>query len=184
MSGDRPISLGSEATVEGMAHRPVPDPTAPGQESVWDYPRPPALRRCTLPIKVVLGGQVICETTESWQVLETSHPPTDYLPRGCFVEGALRPAAGTSFCEWKGAARYLDVVGGGRTAPAAAWYYPTPSPGFVALAGHVALYAGAMDACFVDGERVIPQPGGFYGGWITSSVAGPFKGVVSGSQGW
>ena len=169
--------------MERMAHRPVPAPTAPGQESVWDYPRPPALRRCTLPIRVVLGGQVICETAESWQVLETSHPPTYYLPRACFVEGALRPAAGASFCEWKGAASYLDVVGGGRTAPAVAWYYPTTSPGFAELAGHVALYAGAMDACFVDGERVTPQPGGFYGGWITSSVAGPFKGVP-GSSGW
>ncbi|MGB7962801.1 MAG: DUF427 domain-containing protein [Propionicimonas sp.] len=166
-----------------MVPPPTPDPPAPGQESVWSYPRPPALRRCSLPIRVAFGGQVICETSDSWQVLETSHPPTYYLPRASFVESALLPAAGSSFCEWKGAARYLDVVGGGRTACGAAWYYPTPSPGFAALANHVALYAGAMDECVVDGERVTPQPGGFYGGWITSSVAGPFKGVP-GSTGW
>ncbi len=171
------------ATVDVMVSRPVPDPISPGQESVWDYPRPPALRGCSLPILIRLGGQVICETTRSWQVLETSHPPTYYLPQDDFVAGALRPAAGSSFCEWKGAARYLDVVGGGRTASRAGWYYPAPSPRFVALAGHVAVYAGAMDECLVDGERVTPQPGGIYGGWITSSVAGPFKGVP-GSSGW
>lgn len=166
-----------------MAIRPRPDRTGPGQESVWDYPRPPALRRCTLPIEVMLGGEVICSTSESWQVLETSHPPTYYLPRSSFVDGALRPAEGRSFCEWKGAARYLDVHGGGRTAPSAAWYYPTPTAPFAALLDHVALYAGPMDACVVGGETVTPQPGGFYGGWITSTVAGPFKGVP-GSTGW
>lgn len=166
-----------------MSRHPQPEQPGPGQESVWDYPRPPALRRCVLPIEVVLGGDVVCRTSESWQVLETSHPPTYYLPRSAFVEGALRPAPGGSFCEWKGAARYLDVAGGGRTAAGAAWYYPTPADTFSVLAGHVALYAGAMDACFVDGERVVPQPGGFYGGWITSAVAGPFKGVP-GSMGW
>ena len=166
-----------------MVQHPQPDPPGPGQESVWDYPRPPALRRCTLPIEVVLGGEVVCRTKESWQVLETSHPPTYYLPRSAFVAGALREAPGRSFCEWKGPARYLDVVGGGRTAPAAAWYYPSPTASFSALDGHVALYAGQMDACFVDGEEVVPQPGGFYGGWITSTVTGPFKGMP-GSMGW
>ncbi|MFP5416787.1 MAG: DUF427 domain-containing protein [Actinomycetes bacterium] len=166
-----------------MVSRPTPEPVGPGQESVWDYPRPPALRRCRLPIEVVLGGEVICQTSEAWQVLETSHPPTYYLPRASFAPGALKPGAGSSFCEWKGQARYLDVRGGGRTASAAAWYYPNPAPAYAPLAGHVALYAGAMDACLVGGERVTPQPGGFYGGWITASVVGPFKGG-SGSQGW
>lgn len=150
---------------------------------MWSYPRPPALRRCSLEIRVILGGEVVCATAESWQVLETSHPPTYYLPRDSFVDGALREVSGSSFCEWKGAARYLDVMGGRRSASKAGWYYPTPSPEFAVLAGHVALYAAAMDACFVDGEQVVPQPGGFYGGWITSSVAGPFKGVA-GSAGW
>lgn len=166
-----------------MVSRPRPEPAGQGQESVWDYPRPPALRRCKLPIKVILGGEVICRTSESWQVLETSHPPTYYLPRASFVPGALQPTAGESFCEWKGQARYLDVHGRGRTAHAAAWYYANPVARYAALADHVALYAGAMDACFVGGERVTPQPGGLYGGWITSSVLGPFKGVP-GSHGW
>ncbi len=166
-----------------MVRAVVPDPSGPGQESVWDYPRPPAVRRCTLPIRVVFGGTVICATDASWQVLETSHPPTYYLPRSAFAAGVLRPASGSSFCEWKGSARYLDVVAGGRTASRVAWYYPTPTAGFAVLADHVALYAGPMDEVLVGGERVVPQPGGFYGGWITSSVTGPFKGVP-GSMGW
>jgi uncharacterized protein (DUF427 family) len=131
----------------------------------------------------VLGGATICETTKSWQVLETSHPPTYYLPRPSFVAGSLLTAAGHSFCEWKGAADYLDVLGGDQVAARAAWFYPSPSPRFAALVDHVALYPGAMDACYVDDELVTPQPGGFYGGWVTSAVVGPFKGVP-GSQGW
>lgn len=150
---------------------------------MWDYPRPPALRRSEEHISVVLGGVEICGMTTSYRVLETSHPPTYYLPRSAFAPGSLHEAGGSSFCEWKGTAGYLDLRGGGRTAPRAAWYYPTPSPRYAALAGHLALYAGSVDECLVDGERVVPQPGGFYGGWITSSVAGPFKGVP-GSQGW
>lgn len=158
-----------------MRTPPTPTPTRPGQESVWGYPRPPALRRCTKRVQVVLGGLVVCDAAESWQVLETSHPPTYYLPRTGFADGALRPAAGGSYCEWKGLAGYLDVVGG-RVAPATAWHYPSPSPGFEVLVDHVALYAGRMDRCTVDGEIVVPQPGPFYGGWITSEVTGPFKG--------
>ncbi len=150
---------------------------------MWRYPRPPALRRCHEPIQVILGGALIADTTQSWQVLETSHPPTYYLPRSAFAEGSLRPVPGTSWCEWKGTARYLDLHGGGRTASKAGWYYPKPSPGFEVLADHVALYAGLMDACYVGGELVVPQPGGFYGGWVTSNLTGPFKGVP-GSSGW
>ncbi len=162
---------------------PVRDPTGPGQESVWDYPRPPAVRACERPVEVWFGGRVVCRTQSSWQVLETSHPPTYYLPREAFVRGVLQAGEGGSFCEWKGAARYLDLVVGDRTAPRAAWFYPRPSPGFEMLAGHVALYAGRTDGCYVGGERVVPQPGGFYGGWITSEVTGPFKGGT-GSRGW
>ncbi len=132
---------------------------------------------------IVLGGQEICETRASWRLLETSHPPTYYLPRAAFVEGALRAAGGRSYCEWKGEASYLDVVGGGQVARRAAWYYPTPTGRYSALRQHVAVYAAAMDYCLVDGERVVPQPGGFYGGWITSAVSGPFKGGP-GSHGW
>lgn len=158
-----------------MRMRPTPSPTRVGQESVWSYPRPPLVRRTVKRIEVVLGGEVVCDAAECWQVLETSHPPTYYLPRGAFADGALRPAAGGSYCEWKGVAGYLDVVGG-RVAAASAWYYPDPSPGYEVLVDHVALYAGRMDRCTVDGEVVVPQPGGFYGGWITADVTGPFKG--------
>jgi uncharacterized protein (DUF427 family) len=155
----------------------------PGQESVWDYPRPPAIEMSVELIVVVLGGEVVAETSRSWRVLETSHPPTYYLPRAAFTAGSLRDAAGTSFCEWKGVARYLDVVGGGKTAERQAWWYPEPAQRYAALADHVALYPGAMDLCTVDGERVEAQPGGFYGGWITSRVVGPFKGSA-GTSGW
>jgi uncharacterized protein (DUF427 family) len=166
-----------------MLRRPAPDPVRPGQESVWAYPRPPALRLSREPISIVLGGRTICRTDTSWQVLETSHPPTYYLPRSAFVAGSLRAAAGHSFCEWKGVADYLDVLGGDQVAARAGWYYPSPTSGFAALVDHVAVYPGAMDRCLVDGEPVVAQPGGFYGGWVTAKVAGPFKGVP-GSGGW
>jgi uncharacterized protein (DUF427 family) len=134
-------------------------------------------------ISVILGGIEICETTRCWQVLETSHPPTYYLPRSAFQPGSLQPTGGGSFCEWKGRASYLDLVGGTSIARRAAWYYANPSPAYAMLRDHVALYAGLVDQCIVDGERVVPQPGGFYGGWVTSNVAGPFKGSP-GSSGW
>ena len=143
---------------------------------MWDYPRPPAARPSTRRVTVVLGGVTIADTRAAVRVLETSHPPTWYLPRGAFLEGALRAATGSSVCEWKGRAGYFDLVGGGRVATRAAWSYPNPTPAFAVLAGHVALYAGAVDACYVDDERVTPQPGGFYGGWITREIVGPFKG--------
>jgi uncharacterized protein (DUF427 family) len=163
--------------------RPQPEIPGPGQESVWDYPRPPRLEHTTHDIEVVLGGVVVARTRVPLRVLETSHPPTYYLPMDCFVPGALRPAAGGSFCEWKGQAAYLDIVGGvpdgadgPAVAPRAAWHYPTPTRAYADIAGHVALYPGAVDRCTVDGEVVRPQPGGFYGGWVTSAVVGPFKG--------
>ena len=162
---------------------PRRDPVKAGQESVWDYPRPPAIRRCRLPIVIELGGQVVCRTDESWQILETSHPPTYYLPRHAFSPGTLSEAAGSSICEWKGAARYLDVHGGGAVAGRAAWYYPNPAKRYQALTDHVAVYAGAMDRCLVGDVQVEPQPGGFYGGWVTPELAGPFKGVPD-SAGW
>ncbi len=163
--------------------RPKPEKPGPGQESVWDYPRPPRLETCTASIQVVLGGVTIADTTRSWRVLETSHPPTYYLPREAFLDGALREAGGSSYCEWKGEATYFDVLGGDRVEAQAAWTYLRPTGGFDDLAGTVALMAAAMDECRVDGEVVTPQPGGFYGGWITSTVVGPFKGIP-GSWGW
>ena len=155
----------------------------PGQESVWDYPRPPRLEADTRRVRVVQGGETIVDTARALRVLETSHPPTFYLPRADVSERALVPAAGSSFCEWKGMAAYLDVVGGGLVAPRAAWYYPAPSARFAALVDHVAIYPGAVNACFVGGERVRGQEGDFYGGWITDEIVGPFKGPV-GTWGW
>ncbi len=166
----------------------VPVPPGPGQESVWDYPRPPRVEPTGEHVVVVLGGAVVCDTRRALRVLETSHPPAYYLPVEDVAPGALRPAPGESWCEFKGLATYLDVLGGvvggaATVAPAAAWTYRSPSPGFERLAGHVSLYPGRMDSCTVDGEVVLPQEGGFYGGWITGRVVGPFKGAP-GSRGW
>ena len=165
-----------------MRH-PLPDPVAPGQESVWDYPRPPRVEPVTLRLRITLGGEVIVDTADVVRVLETSHPPVYYLPIAAFTHGALSDGLGSSFCEFKGSARYLDVRGGGVVRPRAAWNYPDPSPGFASLADRVAVYPAQMDACTVDGAIVEPQPGGFYGGWITPDIIGPFKGVP-GSMGW
>lgn len=163
--------------------RPRPITPAPGQESVWDYPRPPRVEPVTERVTIRLGGELIADTHRAMRVLETSHPPVYYVPIADFAPGALTDAPGFSFCEFKGAARYLDVRGGGVVREGAAWNYPDPSRGFEALADRVAVYAGPMDECTVGGEVVVPQPGGFYGGWITSSVVGPFKGLP-GSMGW
>lgn len=163
--------------------RATPDPPAPGQESVWEYPRPPRLEPARCRIEVVLGGVRIADSLGALRVLETSHPPVYYLPPGDVLSGTLTPTGRRSFCEFKGWAAYSSVAAGGRIEPDAAWAYPDPSPGYEAMAGYVAFYAGRMDACLVDGELAVPQPGGFYGGWVTSKVAGPFKGVP-GSASW
>ena len=163
--------------------RPRPDPVQPGQESVWSYPRPPLAQPTDAQVRIEHRGRIVADTRAAIRTLETSHPPSYYIPRDDIAPDTLRRADGSSFCEWKGAARYLDVVGGDRVAERVGWYYPTPTPGFAMLLDHVALYAGPMDRVLVDGERVTPQPGGFYGGWVTSAVTGPFKGVP-GSQGW
>lgn len=155
----------------------------PGQESCWDYPRPPALEISHERVTVELGGEVVAETDRSWRVLETSHPPTYYLPREAWVSGSLRETAGLSHCEWKGRAAYFDVLGGGTVAPRAAWTYPDPTPAFADLSDAVSVMPGAVDRCVVDGEEVVPQAGDFYGGWITSRVVGPFKGEP-GTWGW
>jgi uncharacterized protein (DUF427 family) len=141
------------------------------------------LEEFTGSITVELGGRPIASTTRAWRVLETSHPPTYYLPQAAFAEGVLRPAGGASWCEWKGQAGYYDLVTERRVAPKAAWTYPTPSRGLAPITDAIAVMAAAVDRCTVDGEQVIPQPGGFYGGWITSWIVGPFKGIP-GSMGW
>ncbi len=150
---------------------------------MWDYPRPPRVEEFRGSVTVELGGRVIASTDRAWRVLETSHPPTYYLPRSSFDDGVLRPCAGSSWCEWKGQASYFDLVTDAAVAPRAAWTYERPTPGFEVLAGAVAVMAALVDRCTVDGETVVPQPGGFYGGWVTSRVVGPFKGIP-GSMGW
>ena len=156
--------------------RPEPAAPGPGQESVWDYPRPAVAEATTKLLQVYLGGELIAETRGGVRTLETSHPPTYYFPPGDVADGVLTPVPGSSLCEWKGQARYFDVTGGDVTARRAAWAYADPTPGFAALAGFVAFMPGDMDRCVVDGEVARPQEGGFYGGWITSDLAGPFKG--------
>ena len=155
--------------------RPLRIEPGPGQESVWDYPRPPALVPCSSPIEVRFGDRLIASTTGSFRVLETSHPPTFYLPPIDIPTGSLRPAGGGSVCEWKGRASYWDVIVGEAVIRGAAWSYPEPTPAFAAIAGFVSFYPAMVD-CTVGGVVVEPQPGGFYGGWITPEVVGPFKG--------
>ncbi|HKP08400.1 MAG TPA: DUF427 domain-containing protein [Microbacterium sp.] len=163
--------------------RPEPAPVGPGQESVWDYPRPPRVERVVRRARIRLGGEVIVDTEDVIRVLETSHPPVYYLPIPAFAEGTLTPGEGSSYCEFKGGAAYFDVRGGAEIRPRAAWTYPRPAAGFEQLAGRVAVYAREMDGCTLDGVEVVPQPGRFYGGWITPEIVGPFKGVA-GSMGW
>jgi len=163
--------------------RPVPDPVGPGQESVWAYPRPAIAEACTARLMIEHRGTVIADTRAGVRTLETSHPPSYYFPPADIAPGVLRRAGGSSFCEWKGVAVYWDVVIGDVVLPRVGWSYPDPSPPFAMLRDHVAFYAAPFDRCSVDGETVTPQPGDFYGGWITASLAGPFKGVP-GSRGW
>jgi len=155
----------------------------PGQESVWDYPRPPRVEGTSKHIQVVFNGVVIAETGRAVRVLETSHPPVYYIPPQDIKMEHLRLASRSSYCEWKGRAAYYTVSVGRKQAENAAWYYPDPTPGFEAIEGHLAFYPHLMDACYVDGERVQAQAGGFYGGWITSDIVGPFKGEA-GTWGW
>ena len=152
----------------------APGPRKP--ESVWDYPRPPRVETSSRHLRVDFGGETIAQTKRSLRVLETSHPPGYYIPIADVRQGVLVPALRRTWCEFKGEAMYFDVVVGDTVAAAAAWHYPQPARGYEALAGHVAFFPALMEACFVDGERVEPQEGDFYGGWITSDIRGPFKG--------
>ena len=154
-----------------------------GQESAWDYPRPPAVVRSERVVRVEHGGQVIAESRRAIRILETAGAPVWYLPPDDVRFDLLRAVVGGTVCEWKGSASYFDVVVDDRIARRAAWTYPVPLPGYEAIAGHVAFYAGRVDSATVDGERARPQPGGFYGGWVTDDVVGPFKGEP-GTEGW
>ena len=156
----------------------------PGQESVWDYPRPPIVVPTSQRVRVVHGGRLVVDTTAALRVLETSQPPAFYLPRADADESVLVRSDGRSLCEWKGMATYwslhsADSTRGGATVTAdVAWSYDDPTPSFIAITGHLAFYAQRVDECWVGDERVQPNPGQFYGGWITSSVVGPFKGAA------
>jgi uncharacterized protein (DUF427 family) len=160
----------------------VPRP-GPGQESVWDYPRPPRVEPDGRRVQVIWADRVLADTTAALRVLETAGAPTFYLPSEDVDTRLLEPASRRSLCEWKGQARYWSARVGERFAAEIAWSYPDPLPEYAQLAGRFCFYAGRVDACWVGGERVTPQPGDFYGGWITREVLGPFKGEP-GTEGW
>lgn len=155
----------------------------PGQESVWDYPRPPRLETSSKRIQVVFNGVTIADSQNAKRVLETSHPPVYYIPPEDILTEHLQPTNRQSFCEWKGQASYYTVIVGEKQAENAAWYYPNPTPDFAEIKDHVAFYPSRMDACYIDEEKVQSQEGDFYGGWITSEIVGPFKGGM-GTWGW
>jgi uncharacterized protein (DUF427 family) len=170
---------------QGQARPPFAVTPQPGQVSVWDFPRPPRLVLDSREVVVLWNGLQVARTTRAVLVLETAHPPSFYLPWEDVDRALFEPAAGSSFCEWKGAAKYWSLVSDGRRLPRAAWSYPQPFPdiaGAELLADCVALYPSSLD-CRVDGALVQAQPGGFYGGWITPELVGPFKGEA-GTENW
>jgi uncharacterized protein (DUF427 family) len=171
--------------VEGVSTVLMPkrNQPAPGQESVWDYPRPPRLESVSERLQVAFGGEVIADTVAGYRVLETSHPPVYYIPPDDVARQFLLISPGGSWCEFKGHATYWSLDVNGRQSGNAAWSYPEPAEAFVAIAGYLAFYASRVDECRVGDERVQPQEGDFYGGWITSRIVGPFKGG-SGTRGW
>lgn len=166
----------------GRQRPPFAAEPAPGQTSVWDFPRPPRLAAEAREVRIDWGGVQVACSQRAVRVLETGHPPTYYLPWDDVVRELLEEAPGRSYCEWKGPARYWSLVDGDRRLPSHAWSYPAPLAGAEPLAGCVAFYARGLH-CTVGGLPVTPQPGGFYGGWVTPDLAGPFKGAP-GSEGW
>lgn len=155
----------------------------PGQESVWDYPRPPRVEPVAARVRVEFEGRTLADTALALRVCETSSPPVYYIPQGDIEMAYLEPSPRTSFCEWKGVAAYWSVRVGQRYAKDAAWSYPAPDAGFEVLREWIAFYPRRMDACWVGEQRVTPQPGFYYGGWVTPDLVGPFKGSP-GSEGW
>lgn len=180
-----PLTLFNIDRSEPLAYLPAAERTEPGigQESVWDYPRPPSLEPVSERLRVVFDNEIIADTRRGYRVLETSHPPVYYFPPDDVRRDALIPATGRSLCEFKGLAHYWSVVLNGRRSERAAWSIPRPTRAFQAIKDYVAFYASRVDACFVDAERVEAQAGDFYGGWITARIVGPFKGGP-GTRGW
>lgn len=156
----------------------------PGQESVWDYPRPPACEPAKHRIRILVDGETIAESTDAFRVLETSHPPVYYLPKKDVRMDWMQDVRGGSFCEWKGHAHYHSLaMPSGRTIDRVAWSYPNPTARFDAIAGFLAFYPSKVDECWVGDQRAVAQAGDFYGGWITPDIIGPFKGGA-GTMGW
>ena len=145
-----------------------------GTESVWDYPRPPRLEPTAREVTVTHHGVLLARTTGAFRVLETSHPPTYYLPPVDVRRDLLLPTAHHTFCEFKGLAHFVDLVLADATVRNVAWYYPDPTDGYEDIAGYFAFYAGRVDECAIGGEKVVPQDSDFYGGWITEGIVGPF----------
>jgi uncharacterized protein (DUF427 family) len=166
-----------------MRRPPKPERPGPGQESVWDYPRPPALDPSDEHVVVRFGGVTVAESRRAVRVLETSHAPVYYVPPEDVAQAYLEPLDRRTLCEFKGAASYADVVVGDRRAPSACWWYADPPRRYAEIAGWITFYPSRMDRVTVDGEEVRPVGGDFYGSWVTSRVAGPFKGGP-GTQGW
>ena len=153
-------------------------------ESVWDYPRPPAVQACEARVRVALGGETLADSRHALRVLETSHPPTIYVPPGDVDMGRLRLSdAAETFCEFKGRAHYFDAIAAERVVAAVAWAYRDPSSGYERLRDHLAFYADRVDEAWLDDQRVDAQESGFYGGWVTPDITGPFKGPP-GTRGW
>ena len=152
-------------------------------ENVQAYPRPPLLESVPHLLRVVFGGEELASTVAAWRVCETHHPPTYYIPIRDIRMDALQPGSRRSWCEWKGQARYFDLDWQGRTVRQAAWDYPVPSAAFAQLRDHIAFYASAVDEAWVSDERVLAQPGDFYGGWVTSNLTGHIKGAP-GTESW
>jgi uncharacterized protein (DUF427 family) len=162
---------------------PAPPIPSPATESVWDYPRPPRVESVPDRIRMVVDGVTIADTTRAWRVLETSHPPTYYVPPEDVRMDLMSPGRGRSVCEWKGVASFHALTVGTRRIDDVAWSYEHPMPGYEAIASYLAFYPGRVDEAWVGDEQAVAQEGGFYGGWITSRVRGPFKGAP-GTRGW
>ncbi len=166
-----------------MAIHPQRIEPEPGQESVWDYPRPPRIMRSHQKIRVIFNGVTIADSCNTYRILETSHPPVYYIPPEDIQLQYLQSSSQKSFCEWKGYASYYNVTVGDKQVINAAWYYPQPNVEFAQIQNYIAFYPSKMDACYVNDELVQSQPGDFYGGWITKDIVGPFKGG-QGTWGW
>lgn len=166
-----------------MFMRPQRIEPQPGQESVWDYPRPPRLDASSQHVQVVFNGETIADTYRAMRVLETSHPPVYYLPPADLRMECFSRTSRRTFCEFKGNATYWTIRVGNHEAVDAAWSYESPSEEFETIQNYIAVYPSRMDACYINGEQVQAQAGDFYGGWITSQIVGPFKGSA-GTWGW